>query len=100
MMPERFAISSERCQDALSPLDENFAGFCIDGGTGSRVPLVNCVAQKIIVKVLPKLLAGFAIEASNSFLHVRPFADITHDVKFAIRNDGRGLPGKIGDPES
>src|SRR5205823_4671863 len=98
-VPEWFAIGSKGGQDALRPLHENITGFRIYRRARSSIALVDCIAEKIVVEVLPKLLAGFGIETSDSFLHVRAGAEIAHNVQLAIGNHRRGLPRKVGHPE-
>src|SRR2546430_1236265 len=99
MAPEDLPIGIQRRQDALGALHENLSGFWINGGARSGVTLINRVAEEIIVKPLPIFLAGFRVEAGNSFLQVRTFSEISHDIYLAVGNDGSGLTGEIGNPE-
>src|ERR1051325_88243 len=100
MVPERFAVRPKRGQDALSALDENIAGFAIHRRARGGVAQINGVAEEIVVEMLPPLLAGFSIETRDAFLEISPIAEIAHDVKLAVRDDGRGLAGEIGAPEN
>src|SRR5262245_33319370 len=49
--------------------------------------------------MVPQQFAGLSVETSNSFLQIRAVTEITHDVKFAIGDDRRGLTWEIGNPK-
>jgi len=98
MMPERFADGCESRQDTLGALHIYIAGFVINGRAGSGVAEIDCIAEKIVITLLPEFFSGLGIEAGNTFLKIRAFAEITHDINFAVGYDGRGLARKIGDP--
>ena len=49
--------------------------------------------------MLPKFLASFGVKRGNPFLHVRPVAEVPHDVQLAISDHGSGLAREISNPE-
>src|SRR4051812_14573591 len=57
VVPERFTIGSKGGQDALGALHEDIAGFRIYRRARSSIALIDRIAEKIIVEVLPNLLA-------------------------------------------
>ena len=61
--------------------------------------MINDVAQKIAVALLPKLFAGLGVEAGENLLQVRTVADIAHDIKVAIGDDRSGLTGQVRRPQ-
>src|SRR4051794_32957119 len=99
MLPKQFAVGIETGKDALSSLHEHVASFRIHSRAGSGIALIDCIAEKIVVETLPKFFAGLGIEAGYAFLHVRSLAQVAHDIKLSVGNDGSGLTGEIGDPK-
>ncbi len=97
--PEQFSVRGEARENSLRALDENIARLGINRGRSRGVTKINGVAEEIVVELLPELLAGFGVEADDTFLQIRAFAEIAHDVEPAVGDDGRGLAGKVRDPE-
>ena len=99
MYPEQFAVSSKRGKNALCALHIHIARFLVHRRTGRGVAQVNRVTKKVIVALVPEFLAGFRVKTGDTFLQVRAIAQVTHDVKFAVGDDRRGLAGKVSGPE-
>src|SRR5512140_1596379 len=99
MLPPQGAVSRKRRQDALGTLDIHIAGLGIDGRARGGVAQVDCVAEVIVVEMLPKLPARFGVKASYSLLQVRPLSRVTHRVHLPVGNHGRRLTGKISPPK-
>src|SRR5439155_18287086 len=70
MAPERLAVRGKCGQDALGALHIYISSFGINRRARSGVPLIDRVAQKIVVKPLPKFLAGLGVKTGDAFLEV------------------------------
>src|SRR5207249_3478305 len=66
---------------------------------GGGVAMINRVAEKIPVAMLPELVARLGVETGDHFLQVRAVTDVTHDVKLAAGDDRRGLAGQVRRPQ-
>src|SRR5262245_28547822 len=49
--------------------------------------------------MFPKFFAGLGVEARRDFLQIGALSEKAIDVKLAVRDDRRGLPGKRRRPE-
>jgi len=99
MLPQCLAVGRVAAEDPLGVLEINVARFRINRRAGCGVAQVYGVAQKIGVKVFPEKFSRFGVKTGHALVQVRPFAQITHDIKPAVGDDGRGHAGKIRRPE-
>ena len=98
MLPEYFAVRIKGGEDALRSLNIDIARFAIHGRAGGAVTQINRVTEKIVEKPPPEFLARLGVVTDDALLQIFAFAEIAHDVELAVGDDGRGLPGEIGDP--
>src|SRR5262245_44206360 len=98
MLPLQLSIGSEPGQNPLGALHEYISRLRVNRRAGSGIALIDGVAQEIIVEPLPKFLAGLSIKASNPFLQIGIFTNVTHYVELAIGDDRGGLAGEVSHP--
>src|SRR5262249_36989914 len=72
MLPQGFPVRREGREDSLRALHIDGAGLRVDSGAGSRVAKINCIAEVIVIKLLPYFLAGRGVETSHPFLQIGP----------------------------
>ena len=99
VFPLHLAVRAEAFHAAVGGHQVHPTGGRIDCGRADGVPAIHCVAEIIIISVLPLKFAVRLIQAEQHFLQIRPLAAVAPGIHVAIGDHRRAAAGNVVAPE-